>query len=201
MKHVCPLNVSNIELYLYIIYMLISFLYPYRPTSMCYTQVLYSNIYIAFFLWEKKNNKMVSSESLVVVAVSRDGGGGQDGVLGPPVGGGQAWSGDALGFPPVLVSPLLWWCGSPRSSPRGPLLQPLPQHRGGAVPVPGSPTAMGGGGMRGGGLGLSPAGGQHPVARGVATAEGQRQIGGGGDRTAPAGINSPPTPFLRPRGL
>lgn len=62
MKHVCPFNVSNIELYLYIIYMLISFLYPYRPTSMCYTQVLYSNIYIAFFLWEKKNNKMQKSK-------------------------------------------------------------------------------------------------------------------------------------------
>lgn len=64
---------SNIELYLYIIYMLISFLYPYRPTSMCYTQVLYSNIYMAFFLWKKKNNKMVSSECVLFILMGRGG--------------------------------------------------------------------------------------------------------------------------------
>lgn len=148
MKHVCPLNVSNIELYLYIIYMLISFLYPYRPMSMCYTQVLYSNIYIAFFLWEKKIIKWFLLNhwwSLLCQGM-----GGQDGVPGPPAGGGQALSGDALGSPRSSGPPHLWWCGSPRSSPGVHCCSPFPST-GGLRSRPGLPACDGGTGMGGGG--------------------------------------------------
>lgn len=109
MKHVCPFNVSNIELYLYIIYMLISFLYPYRPTSMCYTQVLYSNIYIAFFLWEKKIIKWFLLNECCLFWWGK---GGTGGVWLTGGGSAPAWLqqwGCSRGTPSFVPPGLLWW--------------------------------------------------------------------------------------------